>query len=686
MSATGSPSRAPGRRSGAGSRAAAWTTPSAPPIETAWADGDSARRGRARPGLRHGSVTRAGVAVALALAALLAASARGDEASFDYLYIRAHESNASGGHAALRFGDFCLRLPTRRRLAHAASRGRAALPAPVPHAPEPQHRGVAHRRRARDRRAAARHLRAPPARRNRGSSRSATSCAPTSRCSPRSPPVRALQLEVRGAGFFAARRRAGRRAAGARRAARAHRRALRQRLARAAPRRGRARLARSVARHRSRPPRSRSTRSSTRSRPSRCRAGSATRSPRARRPTCSKRRARSPPACARAKRSRPIRRSRSTPRRASACAPRARRSPTARSRWPRAAARIGAQRMLLAAARLVAIDESLAADRLILLDALPRNATALRVSKRRRALTPALLVEARRDLAPARERFVAATRFSELEWSALEEAVSRVAELRAVEQRRGDVSRVAGPLLPEGRATLAVEPRPAATPDAVSHALAAARAAERDYDAALAARYRYDLITRNCVSELFRTIEAGLARDDGAPPRGRSRGRARLRRRRIAAPPRRLRRSGGARELHPLRVVAQRARELGRRRAHPPAVGARSGGRARGHAARGAARVERRGRRRSTRPPTAAPSSCSSPTEAGRCDRCSAPSISAPRSRAPESACCELPLDRGRGLRAGLEGALFSLPELFFANIRKGTSEYVPPELRPPPG
>jgi hypothetical protein len=46
----------------------------------------------------------------------------------------------------------------------------------------------------------------------------------------------------------------------------------------------------------------------------------------------------------------------------------------------------------------------------------------------------------------------------------------------------------------------------------------------------------------------------------------------------------------------------------------------------------------------------------------------------------------QLPLDRGRGLRAGLEGALFSLPELFFANIRKGTSEYVQPELRPPPG
>jgi hypothetical protein len=45
-----------------------------------------------------------------------------------------------------------------------------------------------------------------------------------------------------------------------------------------------------------------------------------------------------------------------------------------------------------------------------------------------------------------------------------------------------------------------------------------------------------------------------------------------------------------------------------------------------------------------------------------------------------------LPFDGGQGLRAGLDGALWSLPELFFANIRKGTNEYLPPAERPPPG
>ena len=45
-----------------------------------------------------------------------------------------------------------------------------------------------------------------------------------------------------------------------------------------------------------------------------------------------------------------------------------------------------------------------------------------------------------------------------------------------------------------------------------------------------------------------------------------------------------------------------------------------------------------------------------------------------------------LPLDGGRGLRSGLSGVLFSLPELVFQNIRKGYNDYVPPEERPPPG
>ena len=37
-----------------------------------------------------------------------------------------------------------------------------------------------------------------------------------------------------------------------------------------------------------------------------------------------------------------------------------------------------------------------------------------------------------------------------------------------------------------------------------------------------------------------------------------------------------------------------------------------------------------------------------------------------------------VPLDRGRTLWAGVQGVGFSLPELLFVNLRKGTLEYGP--------
>jgi hypothetical protein len=44
-----------------------------------------------------------------------------------------------------------------------------------------------------------------------------------------------------------------------------------------------------------------------------------------------------------------------------------------------------------------------------------------------------------------------------------------------------------------------------------------------------------------------------------------------------------------------------------------------------------------------------------------------------------------LPVDSGATLWAGLRGAVFSLPELFFRNIRKGTFAYVRKDIPLPP-
>jgi hypothetical protein len=45
-----------------------------------------------------------------------------------------------------------------------------------------------------------------------------------------------------------------------------------------------------------------------------------------------------------------------------------------------------------------------------------------------------------------------------------------------------------------------------------------------------------------------------------------------------------------------------------------------------------------------------------------------------------------LPFDRGDTLVAGVRGAVFSLPELAFVNLRKGSFDYVPPDARPDDG
>jgi hypothetical protein len=340
---------------------------------------------------------------------------------------------------------------------------------------------------------------------------------------------------------------------------------------------------------------------------------------------------------------------------------------------------------LLAAARLVTIDESLATGRLVTLDALPPDARALPVSKRRRALAPALLAEAREDLAAARDRFFASSGFPELEFRALEESANRVAELRAVADGASVLRVASGPLLPEGRATIAVEVRPATPPGDLARALAAARDAERSLRRALEAEYRYDLVTRNCVSELFRTVEAALVAEEGAP-------------------------AAADREAVQGFVARESERRLGgyvdpeARANFIPFVSSRN--------VRGRWEVIERVHLPSARLHAVAregtlhaalrESNVFTATLYTPVDRSGffvfftdgswplrpllgAINLGAALARSGVGI-LQLPFDRGRGLREGLDGALWSLPELFFANIRKGTNEYVPPALRPPPG
>jgi hypothetical protein len=340
--------------------------------------------------------------------------------------------------------------------------------------------------------------------------------------------------------------------------------------------------------------------------------------------------------------------------------------------------------LLLAAARLAAIDESLAAGRLVMLDAFPADAKRFEVGSRRRALLPALMDDARRDFIAARERVVNRDGFRESAWNALERAVSRLAELRAVDAGRASLRVHRGPMLPEGVALVSL-PRPAAPRAELERGAAAGRAARGAYERALEDRYRYHVVQRNCVSELFRTIEAALASMPGAPPAS-----DRESIRAFVAEESRRRLGGYVAPLASANFVpfvsSQHVREHWRmaEQIQLPSV--------REHAA------QRDGTwTAALRESNVVTATSYEPAEDDGFfvfftdgawplrPLLGAANLAAALARSGVGV-VQLPFDGGDGLREGLGGALWSLPELFFTNIRKGTNEYVPPAQRPPPG
>lgn len=178
--------------------------------------------------------------------------------------------------------------------------------------------------------------------------------------------------------------------------------------------------------------------------------------------------------------------------------------------------------LLLTIARLAVVERSLATRRLVVLDAFPADAAVLTPDEvaAERDLLPALLREAAADLARARRPLADGVAPRELQYTALETATNRYVELRAAADEGASLRVARGTLLPEGTATLPLvhTATPTARVDrnawraAAADAelrLAAARDARRD-------RRGYELLTRNCVSEIFREIAAALAPEPSA--------------------------------------------------------------------------------------------------------------------------------------------------------------------------
>ncbi len=336
---------------------------------------------------------------------------------------------------------------------------------------------------------------------------------------------------------------------------------------------------------------------------------------------------------------------------------------------------------LLGAARLVTLRRSIESGRLVLLDAIPITATRLPLTPLRRRTLVGLLAEAEHDLTTALRRVVgvADEGFVERTWSKLETAASRVAELHRARAGASELRVRRGTLLPKGEARVPIRATPPTERAQLVQGLRRARERKRDYAAQLRDRYRYHLLQRNCVSEIFRTIDIALG--DFDRPSGTTHAASEPHLGGTIAPT-------AALNFIPF-VSAQRVRseyavtsttEVPSYRHH--------------HLARMLATEPRL--RVALRESNVWSSTLYEPSDGAGffvffTDRTVLlrPALGAINLAAGGAMSAfglvAAPLDGGRSLRAGLSGTLFSLPEVFFVNLRKGSNEYIPPEMRPPP-
>lgn len=168
--------------------------------------------------------------------------------------------------------------------------------------------------------------------------------------------------------------------------------------------------------------------------------------------------------------------------------------------------------LLVGLARLAAIDASLASGRLMILDAFAPDAfvVPLPTGAERDAYLGAVVERLGPATQRARDDLFAGATFREGDYTHLETVANRLLEAEDARRQGTPLRAQSGLLLPARSARrdeLIALPLPASSAAAER---AAAIAAVRDYRLRLAALYGYNLITRNCVSEVFATIDAAL--------------------------------------------------------------------------------------------------------------------------------------------------------------------------------
>ena len=178
--------------------------------------------------------------------------------------------------------------------------------------------------------------------------------------------------------------------------------------------------------------------------------------------------------------------------------------------------------LLVGAARVAALDATVARGRWVVVDDLADDARVVpphRLAREHDALAR-LADRAVDDLARARRALLASSQPSdaavpEVALQEVEAAANRLLELRA--GLAGRPMRLPAALAVPSRAGPVAAPS-VADARGLDAAIAAAARREADHAAMLQARRGYDVLRRNCVTELFRVVDAALARAAGVDP------------------------------------------------------------------------------------------------------------------------------------------------------------------------
>lgn len=176
--------------------------------------------------------------------------------------------------------------------------------------------------------------------------------------------------------------------------------------------------------------------------------------------------------------------------------------------------------LLVGMARLQTLRESQRAGRLVFLNALPAETAVVGAASTAggEAFARELSDHARSEFEAARARFFRAAVPSQARFAWLADAANRDAEFRR-SFAEGRAARVhAGRLVPDRPAQVRGLPVPALDAAVLREAARAAAVRQRTYEHALRETFGYQLLGRNCVTEIFETLGGALAASDEAPP------------------------------------------------------------------------------------------------------------------------------------------------------------------------